>query len=101
MREIAQTLVRYGQKRIYTLLQREGCPDNHKRVKRLYQLEGLNLRSKRPRATKKCIRARFSYLAGPTNAKRPPFCHLLVSSLNLFSINVLLSFVCFLTKRGK
>jgi putative transposase len=30
-------------------LRREGWPDNHKRVHRLYCLEGLNLRSKRPR----------------------------------------------------
>jgi putative transposase len=49
MREIAQTRVRYGMWRIYTLLRREGWPDNHKRVHRLYKLEGLNLRSKRPR----------------------------------------------------
>lgn len=30
-------------------LRREGWPDNHKRVHRLYKLEGLNLRSLRPR----------------------------------------------------
>jgi putative transposase len=35
--------------RIFTLLRREGWPDNHKRVHRLYKLEGLNLRSLRPR----------------------------------------------------
>jgi len=35
--------------RIYTLLRREGWKDNHKRVHRLYKLEGLNLRSKRPK----------------------------------------------------
>lgn len=49
MRQIAQTRVRYGMWRIYTLLRREGWPDNHKRVHRLYKLEGLNLRSLRPR----------------------------------------------------
>jgi putative transposase len=49
MREIAQTRVRYGMWRIYTLLRREGWPDNHKRVHRLYKVEGLNLRSLRPR----------------------------------------------------
>lgn len=49
MKEIAQTRVRYGFKRIFTLLRREGFPDNHKRVYRIYKAEGLNLRRKRPR----------------------------------------------------
>lgn len=49
IREIALTRVRYGYWRIYTLLRREGWPVNHKRVYRLYKLEGLHLRSKRPR----------------------------------------------------
>ncbi len=49
IREIAQTRIRYGCQRIFTLLRREGWRDNHKRVYRLYRLEGLNLRSKRPR----------------------------------------------------
>ena len=49
IREIAETRVRYGCQRIFTLLRREGWRDNHKRVYRLYRLEGLNLRSKRPR----------------------------------------------------
>lgn len=52
MREIAQTRIRYGHWRIYTLLRREGWPDNHKRVYRVYKEEGLNLRSKRPRRNK-------------------------------------------------
>ena len=47
--EIAQTRVRYGMWRVFTLLRREGWPDNHKRVRRVYREEGLNLRSKRPR----------------------------------------------------
>lgn len=49
MREIALTRVRYGMERIFVLLRREGFKDNFKRVYRLYKLEGLNLRSKRPR----------------------------------------------------
>jgi len=49
IREIALKRVRYGYWRIYTLLRREGWTVNHKRVYRLYKLEGLNLRSKRPR----------------------------------------------------
>ncbi len=49
IREIASTRIRYGFKRIYTLLRREGFTDNHKRVYRIYRAEDLNLRSKRPR----------------------------------------------------
>jgi putative transposase len=52
MQEIAQVRVRYGFWRIFILLRREGWRDNHKRVRRLYKLEGLNLRSKRPRRNK-------------------------------------------------
>ncbi|GAC1601803.1 MAG: hypothetical protein NVS3B25_29870 [Hymenobacter sp.] len=49
LRELAQVRVRYGSQRLYLLLRREGWLDNHKRVHRLYCLEGLNLRNKRPR----------------------------------------------------
>jgi putative transposase len=49
LRELAQVRVRYGSQHLFTLLRREGWPDNHKRVHRLYCLDSLNLRSKRPR----------------------------------------------------
>ena len=49
LRELAQVRVRYGSQHLYTLLRREGWPDNYKRVHRLSCLEGLNLCSKRPR----------------------------------------------------
>ncbi len=52
IKEIAETRVRYGMWRVYTLLRREGWADNHKRVHRVYKEEGLNLRSKRPRRSK-------------------------------------------------
>lgn len=52
IREIVLTRVRYGFWRIYILLSREGWKVNHKRVYRLYKLEGLNLRSKRPRRSR-------------------------------------------------
>jgi putative transposase len=47
--EIARVRVRYGYKRIYVLLRREGWAINHKRVYRIYCEEGLNLRAKKPK----------------------------------------------------
>ena len=52
MKEIAMVRVRYGFWRIFTLLRREGWVDNHKRVYRLYCLDGLNLRTKRNRRSR-------------------------------------------------
>jgi len=48
IRDIAETRTRYGYKRIYIMLRREGVVINHRRVYRLYSEEGLTLRSKRP-----------------------------------------------------
>jgi putative transposase len=52
IKEIAAVRVRYGMARIHVLLRREGWQDNHKRVRRIYREEGLNLRTKRPRRNK-------------------------------------------------
>lgn len=49
IREIARARVRYGYKRIHTLLRREGMIVNHKTVYRVYCEDGLNLRRRRPR----------------------------------------------------
>jgi putative transposase len=49
IRELAETRIRYGYKRIYVLLRREGWKINHKRVHRLYREEGLSMRHKAPR----------------------------------------------------
>jgi len=49
IREIAETRMRYGYRRIHILLRREGWPVNVKRVHRLYKLEGLQMRPKPPR----------------------------------------------------
>jgi putative transposase len=48
IREIAAARLRYGYPRIHVLLRREGWRVNRKRVYRLYRLEGLSLRHKRP-----------------------------------------------------
>jgi putative transposase len=44
IREIAHARPRFGFLRIWVLLRREGWRVNHKRVRRLYRLEGLQLR---------------------------------------------------------
>lgn len=49
IKEIAETRVRYGYRRIHVLLRREGWPVNHKRVRRLYGEMGLQLRNKSPK----------------------------------------------------
>lgn len=49
IREIAETRARYGYRRIHIVLRREGWPVNVKRVRRLYCLEGLQMRHKPPR----------------------------------------------------
>ncbi len=52
IKEIAYARVRYGHERIHILLRREGWKVNHKRTYRLYCLEGLNLRYRKPRRHK-------------------------------------------------
>lgn len=49
IRDLAEIRVSYGYKRIHVMLQREGWKVNHKRVYRLYKLEGLAMRTKKPR----------------------------------------------------
>ena len=49
IREIAETRVRYGDRRIHVLLRREGWQVNAKRICRLYTEEGLQLRHKTPK----------------------------------------------------
>ena len=49
IRDLAQARVTYGYRCIHVLLKREGWQVNHKRVYRLYCLEGLRMRPKRPR----------------------------------------------------
>jgi putative transposase len=46
LRDLAADRVRYGYRRLHVLLRREGWRVNHKRIYRLYRLEGLGLRLK-------------------------------------------------------
>lgn len=52
IKEITDTQVHYGYRRVHVMLRREVHMDNVKRVYRLYREEGLSLRLKRPRRNK-------------------------------------------------
>ena len=49
IKDICETRVRYGYRRIHVLLQRDGWAINAKRVYRLYRELGLQLRNKTPK----------------------------------------------------
>lgn len=68
IKELATSRVRYGYQRIHTLLRREGWKVNHKRVHRLYCLEGLQLRLMRRR--KKLCAVRVVRTAAETPNER-------------------------------
>ena len=54
LRDLAESRVRYGYRRLHVLLRREGWMINLKRVRRLYNLEDLSLHLKK---TKKRVSA--------------------------------------------
>jgi putative transposase len=49
IKEICQTRVRYGYRRVHVLLRREGWPINQKKTRRIYRELGLQLRNKTPK----------------------------------------------------
>ncbi len=49
IKEICQTRVRYGYRRVHVLLLREGWRINHKKTRRIYRELGLQLRNKTPK----------------------------------------------------
>ncbi len=49
IKEICQTRVRYGYRRVHVLLRREGWMLNVKKTRRLYRDLGLQLRAKTPK----------------------------------------------------
>lgn len=67
VKEIASIRVRYGYRRIHTLLQREGWSVNHKRIYRLYCKESLQMRLKVPRRTVSIKTRRDPVIAGKKN----------------------------------
>lgn len=52
IKEITQTRLQHGYRRVHVLLKREGFKGNHKPVYRLYLQQALSLRHKRPRRNK-------------------------------------------------
>jgi len=54
IKELAATRVKYGYRRLHTLLVREGWNVNRKRVYRLYSEENLSLRTKIPKRRVSC-----------------------------------------------
>ena len=67
IRDLAQTRVSYGYRRIHLLLEREGWKVNHKRVYRLYKQEGLVVRAKRPRRHVSACRRKGTPIAQSSN----------------------------------
>jgi putative transposase len=49
IKEICETRVRYGYRRVHVHLRREGWDVNHKKVHRIYNELGLQLRNKKPK----------------------------------------------------
>jgi len=62
MRELAQTRIRYGYRRLHVLLRREGWSLGKEQTYRLYTEESLQLRSKRPRRRKMVVGRREKYV---------------------------------------
>lgn len=66
IKEIAETRVRYGCRRIHVLLRREGWMINMKKTPRIYSELGLQLRNKNPkRRVKAKLREDRQEAAGP------------------------------------
>ena len=69
LRELAQTRVAYGYRRLHVLLCREGWPVNHKRVQRLYRDEGLTKQRKRPKRRRSATPRVVRLLPGAANER--------------------------------
>lgn len=54
LKDLAESRVRYGYRRLHILLQREGWHVNHKRLYRLYCEEGLSIRTRSPKRRRAC-----------------------------------------------
>jgi len=69
IKEIAETRVRYGYRRVHVLLRREGWEINMKKTRRIYNELGLQLWNKHPkRRVKAKLREDRQEAAGPNEA---------------------------------
>jgi putative transposase len=76
IRDIAAARVRYGQRRIYVLLRREGWHVNIKRVARIYRAEGLAIRMKLPRRRRSpMVREAITQATAPNQSWAMDFMH--------------------------
>ena len=76
IKELAAARVRYGQRRIYVLLRREGWHVNIKRVARIYRAEGLSIRTKTPRRRRAAVvREQPPLLTAPNQSWAMDFMH--------------------------
>ena len=76
IREICQTRVRYGYRRVHVLLRREGWQINPKRTYRVYREMGLQLRNKTPkRRVKAKLRDDRKAATGPNQTWAMDFVH--------------------------
>lgn len=57
IRDIAQSRPRFGYRRITVMLKREGWKVNHKRVRRLYSADGLQVRTQKRKKHRSSVRA--------------------------------------------
>ncbi|CAI1852894.1 Uncharacterised protein [Serratia quinivorans] len=64
IREITETRVHYGYRRVHVMLRREGWRDNHKRIYHLYCDQGLSLRLNRPSADNRSLRVCIRITSG-------------------------------------
>lgn len=76
IKEICQTRVRYGYRRVHVLLRREGWGINHKKTYRIYLEMGLQLRNKTPkRRVKAKLREDRKAATGPNQTWAMDFVH--------------------------
>jgi putative transposase len=76
IREICQTRVRFGYRRVHVLLRREGWPINQKKTYRIYKELGMQLRNKTPmRRVKAKLREDRAEAVGPNEVWAMDFVH--------------------------
>ena len=76
IREICETRVRYGYRRVHVLLRRDGWEINMKKTRRIYNELGLQLRNKHPkRRVKAKLREDRHEAAGPNEVWAMDFMH--------------------------